>query len=62
MQNRIRSKVVWISIIAQVVSLLITLGVIDTGVGEAVNALAVSLCELLVLFGVLNNPTSNRTF
>lgn len=62
MQNRLASKVVWLAVVAQVVGLLIVLGVIDTGMGEAVNAVAGSVCELLVLFGVLNNPTTPDNF
>ena len=61
-QNRLKSKVVWMAVAAQVIGLLIVLGVIDTGLGEAVNAVAGSVCELLVLFGVLNNPTDQGTF
>lgn len=62
MQNRLTSKVVWLAVVAQVVGLLIVLGVIDTGMGDAVNAVAGSVCELLVLFGVLNNPTTPSQF
>lgn len=61
-QNRLTSKVVWLAVVAQIVSLLIVLGVIDTGMGNAVNAVATSICELLVLFGVLNNPTDKDNF
>lgn len=61
-QNRLHSKVVWMAVVAQIVGLLIVLGVIDTGMGNAVNAVASSLCELLVLFGVLNNPTDANNF
>lgn len=61
-QNRLTSKVVWMAVVAQVVGLLIVLGVIDTGMGDAVNAVAGSVCELLVLFGVLNNPTTPSQF
>lgn len=61
-QNRLKSKVVWLAVVAQVVGLLIVLGVIDTGMGNAVNAVAGSVCELLVLFGVLNNPTDRENF
>ena len=61
-QNRLKSKVVWLAVVAQVVGLLIVLGVIDTGMGDAVNAVAGSVCELLVLFGVLNNPTDKASF
>ena len=62
MQNRLTSKGVWLAVVAQVVGLLIVLGVIDTGMGDAVNAVASSVCELLVLFGVLNNPTASDKF
>lgn len=61
-QNRLTSKVVWVAVAAQVVGLLIVLGVIDTGMGNAINAVAGSVCELLVLFGVLNNPTDSSNF
>lgn len=61
-QNRFKSPVVWGAVVAQIVSLLVVLGVIDTGMGDAVNAVAASVCELLVVFGVLNNPTSKDNF
>ena len=61
-QNRLKSKVVWVAVAAQIVGLLIVLGVIDTGMGNAINAVAGSVCELLVLFGVLNNPTNKDSF
>ncbi|MEE1200809.1 MAG: hypothetical protein U0L09_09160 [Christensenellales bacterium] len=62
MQNRWKSKVLWISVAAQLVSLLMVLGMIDTGMGNAINGVVVSLCEMLVLFGVLNNPTDKAGF
>lgn len=61
-QNRFKSKVVWAAIAAQLLGLLIALGVIDTGMSEAINAVVVSVLELLVSFGVLNNPNSKSTF
>lgn len=61
-QHRLKSKVVWMAVAAQLVGLLMALGLIDTGLGDAVNAAAGSLCELLVLFGVLNNPTDGSAF
>ena len=61
-QNRILSKVTLIAIAAQVVSLLVILGVIDTGAGDAINAVVVALCEALTIFGVLNNPTDKTGF
>ena len=62
MQSRLLSKVTWIAVSAQVVSLLVILGVMDTGAGDAVNALVVALCECLTAFGVLNNPTYKNNF
>ena len=59
-QNRILSKVTLIAIAAQLVSLLVILGVIDTG--DAINAVVVALCEALTVFGVLNNPTDKQSF
>lgn len=61
MQNRFKSKVLWIGIITQVLSILIALGVIDMGVSGQVETVLVSICELFVSFGILNNPTSKNT-
>ncbi len=61
-QKRIQSPVVWAAIAAQVLALLVTLGVIDTGLSDALNALAVSALQALVAFGVLNNPTDGQSF
>ena len=61
-QNRLQSPVVWAAIAAQVLSLLVTLGVIDTGLSNAVNSVLVSIMEVLVAVGVLNNPTDGAAF
>lgn len=60
--TRLKSPVLWISLLAQVVSMLILLGVIDTGMGEAINGVVAAVCELLTVFGVLNNPTDRSNF
>lgn len=62
--NRLRSKVLWLAIIAQVISLgqltgLFTKYGIDAGVAGDV---AAGILQLLVLFGVLNNPTDEKNF
>ena len=56
-QNRFKSKVVWAAIAAQVLVLLVTLGVIDTGMSNTITGVVTAVLELLVTFGVLNNPT-----
>ena len=61
-QNRLLSKVTLVAVAAQIVSLLVILGVIDTGAGEAINNVVVALCEALTVFGVLNNPTDKGNF
>lgn len=61
-QNRFLSPVVWSAAAAQLLALLVTLGIIDTGMSQAIEALIVTLLELLTVFGVLNNPTSKSNF
>jgi len=61
-QDRLKSPVVWAAIAAQVLALLVTLGVLDTGLSNAVNGVVVSVLELLCAFGVLNNPTNGAAF
>lgn len=61
MQNRFKSKVLWVSIGMQIISMLIALGVIDTGCSEIIETILISVCELFVAFGILNNPTSKET-
>jgi len=61
-QNRFKSKVVWAAVTAQVLAILVALGVIDTGLSEALNGLCMSLLQALVAFGILNNPTDEGGF
>ncbi len=61
-QNRLLSPVVWSAIAAQLLAILVTLGVISTGISEAIDGLVASFLQLLVAFGVLNNPTSKNSF
>lgn len=56
-QNRFKSPVLWSALAAQVLSMLMVLGVIDTGLGDVIEGVIAALLELLVAFGVLNNPT-----
>ena len=58
-QSRWKSKVLWASILAQVISLLQLTGAfaamgLDAG---TVGNIVAGVLQLLVLFGVLNNPT-----
>lgn len=62
MQNRFKSKVVWAAIAAQVITLLVTVGVIDTGMSAVLEGVILSVLELLVAFGILNNPSNKESF
>ena len=61
-QNRLKSPVVWTAVVAQVLALLVVLGVFDQTLSDAIKAVAVTVLELLVAFGVLNNPTDGAAF
>ena len=61
-QNRFTSPVVWVAVAAQLLTLLSTLGVINAGQSDAVGAVVSAVLQLLIAFGVLNNPTSKNTF
>jgi uncharacterized membrane protein len=61
-QNRWTSPVLWAAIVAQVVSILLMVGAIGTGLGEQVNQVAGGILQLLVLVGVLNNPTDGQNW
>ena len=58
-QNRWRSKVLWMAIIAQVITLLSAFGFWQAvGVTEDwVNKIVIMVMQLLTIFGVVNNPT-----
>lgn len=61
-QNRLLSPVTLSAIAAQLLSILVMVGVIDTGLSEAIEAAIVAILELLTAFGVLNNPTDKEKF
>ena len=62
MQHRLKSPVFWTAVTAQVLSLLMVLGVLDTGMSQTIERTVCILLELLVTFGILNNPTSKGAF
>lgn len=61
-QPRWKSPVVWTTIAAQVLSILVITGVIDPTRSETINTLVASILQILVAFGVLNNPTDGKCF
>ena len=61
-QSRFASPVVWGTIIAQILAILIALDVIDATQSEAINTVIVAVLQLAVTFGILNNPTAENRF
>lgn len=61
-QNRWRSAPLWIALAAQLIGLLVVVGVLDAGQSEVLNGLIIAICEALTAFGILNNPTSKNSF
>ena len=59
-QNRFRSPVVWSSIAALIVSILLQLGVI--GDGTKITEVCATIIELLCVVGILNNPVDKNHF
>lgn len=61
-QNRLKSPVLWASLVAQILSILVLLEVIVPTQSETINAVVGSVLQMLVAFGVLNSPTSADRF
>lgn len=61
-QNRFKSRVLWVAIVSQVLSILLLTGVISISDSEIINSVTASVLEILTLLGILNSPTSKDTF
>ena len=61
-QNRLSSKVVWLSIVGAILQILVTLGVLNDLDVQYINEVVFAVGSLLVYFGVLNNPTDKNNF
>ena len=61
-QNRLKSKVVWATLAAQILSILVLLEVLTPTQSEVINQVIGSLLQMAVVYGVLNNPTSSTAF
>ena len=61
-QNRFKSPIVWASVVAQVLALLVALGAFDQAMSDTIKTAIVALLQVLVAFGVLNNPKDGEHF
>lgn len=61
-QNRWKSPVVWGAVLSQVLAILIALEVINPTQSQVINDVIVAVLQLLVTFGILNNPVVQDKF
>lgn len=61
-QDRLKSKVVWLAVLAQVIIIAQVTGVLTISQIEIVNTGATALIQIFVLFGILNSPTDADNF
>lgn len=62
MQNRLKSKVLWATVSAQILAMLVAFGVVDVGLSETINTAVIAVLQVLVVVGALNNPTNPDGF
>ena len=58
-KKRLTSKVVWLSVLAQV---LVIVAIVHPEIRGTVEVISVAVLEILTAFGVLNNPTDRGKF
>lgn len=61
-QNRFKSPVVWAAVVAQILTVLIVLDVINVAQQETINQVVAAVLQLLIAFGVINNPVTPDKF
>lgn len=59
MQNRLKSPIVWLSVVAQ---LCIIVAMFNPQISNNIKIIGTSLIEIATLFGILNNPTIKESF
>ena len=58
-QERLKSKIVWMSVLAQV---LLIVGLLVPQIADEVKLVGGVVIEVLTLVGILNNPTDKANF
>ena len=62
MQDRLKSKVLWVAVAALIISSLITMNLISVAESEQVNIIVANVLDILALLGIFNNPTSKENW
>jgi uncharacterized membrane protein len=60
--ERLKSWAVWTALASQVLAILVLLEIINPTQSETINNVVVAVLQLLVIMGVLNNPTTPDQF
>lgn len=58
-QSRFKSKVLWASIAGQIMLILNTFKILTPDTNSKLNIVIPSILSILVIFGVINNPTNS---
>lgn len=61
-QNRFKSPVVWGTVLAQVLAILVALDMINPTQSTVINDVIVAVLQMCVTFGILNNPVAPDRF
>ena len=62
MQNRFKSKVLWVSLVSAIIAFSVNSGIIDTGMSQMLLDTMNTLVTILVGIGILNNPSDGERF
>lgn len=57
-QSRFKSKVLWASVIGQIMLILNTFGILTPDTNSKLNIVIPAILSILVIFGIINNPTN----
>ena len=57
MQKRIKSKLLWLSTVANIVDLALLVGALTAEKGQLIMLVAAILLKMLEQWGIVNNPT-----
>ena len=56
-QSRLKSKVLWLTLLSAIVAFMFNSGIIDLHLSQVILNIINTLLTLLAAFGIINNPT-----
>jgi phi LC3 family holin len=61
-QNRLKSKIVWISIVSTILLVFNQFGILNAVQSDSIKNAADAVLTIFVVFGILNNPKTPDKF